>query len=689
MKTTPMIPAKDVDLTFIAQLKYNKRKRGNPASRSRRQYLDIVTAFDIETSHHPEREESLLYIWQWQFGDIVTAYGRTWDELRDFMRRLIIAIDKRDNAALVVLVHNLSYEFQFLRGVYTFHREEVFAVDARRVLKCTMHDKRLEFRDTYLHSNMSLAMYCKKMNVEHQKLSGEEFDYNALRFPDTPLTERQLQYCQNDVIGLVEAYTAEMKRDGDNLYTIPYTSTGYVRKDCKRAMRFVSQSMIRKLQPDVELYKMLREAFRGGDTHANRHFAGKIIDNVHSADRSSSYPDVMCNCKFPMGRFYPINGEIDRAITLYNKGYALLIRVRLWDIAMSDPSWGFPYISFSRCRNVVAPTLDNGRILYAEYLETTITDIDLKIILDQYEFSDIELVTGYFSRYDRLPAPLIHCTIDYYQSKTRLKGVLDDSGHETPIYGKSKALLNSLYGMMATDPCKQDIIFDDLAEGLFVQDMQPLEDLVEANAKKAFICYQWGVWVTAWARLRLQEGLKLASSGDNSWPVYCDTDSVKYIGDVDWSAYNKKRIADSKRSGAFAKDPKGTMHYMGVFEQEDTAKQFKTLGAKKYVTVYEDGECHCTIAGVNKKAGGEELDKHGGITAFREGFTFVDAGGTESVYNDDVLPHMEEWNGHTFEMVPNILIRESTYTIGVTGDYRDILRDPDFYLQLYHRFRES
>ena len=688
MKTTPMIPAAEVELSILDTIKFNRRKRGNPASRSRRKYLDIVTAFDIETSRHPEREESLLYIWQWQLGDIATAYGRTWDELREFMQRLISAIDSHDNAALVVLVHNLSYEFQFLRGIYTFHRDEVFAVDSRRILKCTMHDKRLEFRDTYLHSNMSLAMYCKKMNVEHQKLSGEEFDYNELRFPDTPLTERQLQYCQNDVIGLVEAYTAEMKRDGDNLYTIPYTSTGYVRKDCKRAMRFVSQPMIRKLQPDVELYKMLREAFRGGDTHANRHFAGKVLDNVKSADRSSSYPDVMCNCKFPMGKFYEIHGDMDRAIYLLNKDYALLIRVRICGLSLSDPSWGFPYISYSRCRNVVQPVLDNGRILYADMLETTITDIDLKIILDQYDFDDIELLCGYHSRYDRLPEPLIRCTVDYYQNKTRLKGVLDETGHETPIYGKSKALLNSLYGMMATDPCKQSIIFDELAEGLFVVDMQPLDDLLEANAKKAFICYQWGVWVTAWARYRLQEGLRLVAT-NNSWPVYCDTDSVKYIGDADFSTYNAQRIADSKRSGAFAKDPKGNMHYMGVFEQEGTALQFKTLGAKKYVTVYEDGKCHCTISGVNKKAGGEELDRHGGITAFREGFTFVDAGGTESVYNDDVPPHMEEWNGHRFEMVPNILIRESTYTIGVTGDYRDILRDPDFYLLVHNRFRES
>ena len=288
MKSTPMVLAGDVDLAFLMQVGFAKRKRGNPAKKQERKYLDIITAFDIETSHHPEREESLLYIWQWQFGDFYTVYGRTWSELRLFIQRLLRVLDDHGDASLVVLVHNLSYEFQFLRGIYTFQPDEVFAVDSRRILKCTMADKRLEFRCAMLHSNMSLKQYTKKMHVDHQKLDGDEFDYKELRFPDTPLTDRQLQYCQNDVLGLVEAYQAEMARDKDNLYSVPMTSTGYVRRDCKRAMRFCSNKMIRDLQPDVELYKMLREAFRGGDTHCNRHFAGKVLDNVHSADRSSS-----------------------------------------------------------------------------------------------------------------------------------------------------------------------------------------------------------------------------------------------------------------------------------------------------------------------------------------------------------------------------------------------------------------
>ena len=186
MKTTPMLPSADVDLAIMTQVGFVKRKRGNPAKKQERKYLDNITAIDIEPSHHPEREESLLYIWQWQFGSFYTVYGRTWSELRLFIQWLFRVLDDHGDASLVVLVHNLSYEFQFLRGLYTFQPDEVFAVDTRRILKCTMADKRLEFRCTMLHSNMSLAQYTKKMHVDHQLLVGDEFDYKELRIPDTP-----------------------------------------------------------------------------------------------------------------------------------------------------------------------------------------------------------------------------------------------------------------------------------------------------------------------------------------------------------------------------------------------------------------------------------------------------------------------------------------------------------------------
>lgn len=146
--------------------------------------------------------------------------------------------------------------------------------------------------------------------------------------------------------------------------------------------------------------------------------------------------------------------------------------------------------------------------------------------------------------------------------------------------------------------------------------------------------------------------------------------------DIDnkFAEYNKKRIENSTRNNAFATDTKGNVHYMGVFEYEKTYTEFSTLGAKKYVYREEDGTLHTTIAGVNKKYAPDELEEHGGITAFKVGFTFSKAGGTESVYND--VPYGDYTiDGHTIYIGQNIVIKPSTYTIGITDEYRRILAD--------------
>ena len=420
-----------------------KNRKGNPAGK-KRHYIGITTAFDIETSYIEEIEQSVMYIWQWQFGTDYTVIGRTWDEYKELLDRVRKCLP--ECFWLVVYVHNLSYEFQFLKGIYSFVPDEVFAIASRKVLKCDMYGC-FEFRCSYKLTNMSLGQFTKRMKVEHQKLSGEEFNYSVVRYPWTELSEEELEYCVNDVLGLVEAVEALMLRDGDTLQTIPLTSTGYVRRNAKRAMRNgVHHSFVYSILPDYETYKALREAFRGGNTHANRYYSGDIIKNVHSADRSSSYPAVICNCEFPMSVFTPIMPKdlnmnyIIRCIKIRHK--ALLLRVRFEHLKLRDAFWGCPYLSTDKCRNCddVIDTFDNGRILSAHRIETTITDIDLKIILEEYT-GDITFLQGWYASYKKLPQPLIDEVIKYYKEKTELKGVV---GSEI-YYDKAKALLNSLY----------------------------------------------------------------------------------------------------------------------------------------------------------------------------------------------------------------------------------------------------
>lgn len=669
MTSSNIVDVNNLDYSIISNCEIQQRPKGNQGGRRKILYKNLINAFDIESTTISKIDQAVMYIWQFQLDDYTTIIGRTWEEFIKLLETIKEILP--EDEWLVIYVHNLSYEFQFLKGIYEFSTDEVFAVDNRKILKCEMYNH-FEFRCSYLHSNMSLSQYLDKMGVEHQKLSGEVFDYSKKRYSWTKLTDYELEYSINDVKGLVEALKIEMKHDNDNLYTIPLTSTGYVRRDAKLAMRQVSHNYVKDQFPDVELYNLLHECFRGGNSHANRYFSGQVLNNVHSFDRSSSYPDVVCNGDYPVSKFTKTDDiSFDRLVELIDKRHkAVVFRLAVENIRLTNEFWGCPYLSRDKCRNVVNGVYDNGRILSADYLETSLTDVDLGIVLSEYTFKNAQPFDIYYARYGKLPRALIECTIDYYRKKTELKGV---EGGEL-FYTKSKNKLNSIYGMMAQDPVKQNILFID---NEFTEDNKPVEDILEKSKKRAFLCYQWGVWTTALARLELEKGIRIV--GENF--VYCDTDSVKYLGEADFTKYNNEKKLHSKRSGSFATNPKGVTHYMGVFESEGTYEEFATLGAKKYC--YRDnGKLHITIAGVNKKKGAEELEKHGGVKAFKEGFIFREGGGTESVYNDDPPVKEIEIQGHKVKITSNVVIKDSTYTLGITEEYARLLSNAKTYKKI-------
>ena len=102
-------------------------------------------------------------------------------------------------------------------------------------------------------------------------------------------------------------------------------------------------------------------------------------------------------------------------------------------------------------------------------------------------------------------------------------------------YNKNKNLLNSIYGMSAQDPVKQSI--DYIYGTGFVEREEAENKLLDSYNEKAFLPYQWGVWTTANARYELHEGIWL---NPDAW-VYGDTDSNKFITDVDFTEYNNRK----------------------------------------------------------------------------------------------------------------------------------------------------
>ncbi len=630
------------------------------AESKRKKYLDKVATFDIETAViHDDLGEKINHMYAWSLC-VYPEYlilGRTWDEYLI----LFNIINSEIEDTLAIYIHNLSYEFQYLKSIHTeITTQDIFALDRRKILKLSVAN--IEYRCSYKLSNMSLKEYTKKMEVEHIKLSGDDFDYEQERYSDTILTDSQIEYILHDTLGLAEAITKELELTNNTIASIPLTSTSYVRRDAKKALGGKSYSGVDKLLPDLPLYTMLREAFRGGNTHANRYYVGKILQNIYSYDRSSSYPDVICNNKYPITPFVYVGTQTAEQLQrrIENKN-AILTRLAINDLELIDIYTTNPYIPLAKTRNIKNYVNDNGRILSAEYLEITVTDIDLQIILSQYKFSQITFTDTFISHYGDLPYKLKKLTIDYFKRKTELKNI---SGQEI-YYNKSKNLLNGIYGMMVEDIIKEELEYHDY---ILDNENQPSkEHALKKGTDRAFLPYQWGVWVTAHARNALQEGINIA--GNNL--VYVDTDSVKSLKPLDFTTFNDNAIKQSTKSGAYAIDKFNKTHYMGTFEFEIEYKRFKTLGAKKYSYETLDNKLHVTLSGVNPVKGGTELKKAGGLEFFEVGKQFINSAGLKAKYIDMPKYHIIRGKQH---FIPSHIILEPTiYTIGITKEYSGLL----------------
>ena len=241
----------------------------------------------------------------------------------------------------------------------------------------------------------------------------------------------------------------------------------------------------------------MRKAFRGGDTHGNRWYADRIMHNVHSYDRSSSYPDVICNCEFPVTPFELVEiDSIDRIRGLTKKHKrAFLLRLRFsGGVKLKSEYWGSPYLSRDKAEKIKNGEFYNGRILSCDSMEMCLTDIDLRIIDFEYEIGKIEVLDCYKSTYGKLPQCMIDLTIEYYRRKTELKGVDEYN------YNKSKAKLNAIYGMTAQKPISIPILYNN-EEKEFYYDMDAdMTALFEEQKRTYWLPYQYGIWVTAWAR---------------------------------------------------------------------------------------------------------------------------------------------------------------------------------------------
>lgn len=628
----------------------------------RKNYSTVYGTFDIETTNMIKDDAKTAFMYHWQAcisGYVV--FGRYWEEFIFLLYQLETRLNLSPDNKMVFYVHNLSFEFHFMYMFILF--DNVFATDPHKVLKCS--NDYFEFRCSYYLSNMSLQKFIEnEPGTIHAKGSGD-LDYRILRTPDTILSEKEKGYCYNDVAGLYEAVTSRLKHD--TLTTIPLTSTGYVRRDGRQAMKRNRHNRERFIQNRLykDEYRMCVNAFRGGDTGSSRFYGGMILDNVRSYDRASAYPFEMLAMEFPEKFVQYDCDSYDEIQGACDNHHVIIGTFRFENIRIKDDAPD-AYISVSKCQQFDKHGLFyNGRILTADYVVMTCTNIDIDIINDIYDYDNMYYGNIYIARTRMLPEEYINVVYKYYYDKSTLK---HDPEHYYE-YMKSKNKLNSLFGMMVTSIVRNEIEFKN---GNFIEKLPDIDTALDKfyKSRNSFLSYQWGIFVTAYARKHLYDGIKACGID----AVYWDTDSVKFLGDhdKDFEMINADINNQCEKAGIKNYvDVNGERFYMGVFEKEKGYNRFITYGAKKYA--YEqNGKTGVTVAGLSKSKGASELERTGGIESFTLGKVFHNSGRTTATYNNEDI-HYITVNGCTFLTASNIAIFDTTYELGITDTMKQIL----------------
>lgn len=586
-------------------------------------YYDVAASFDIETSSFiDDAGNKTAIMYEWTLGiNGLCMIGRTWHDFIMLCDSVVKYLHLSSDYRILVYVHNLAYEFQFIRKYFKWFK--VFAVDTRKPVYA-ITESGIEFRCSYLQSGYNLANLGNNLHKYHcQKLVGD-LDYKKIRTSKTPLTSNEINYCLNDV-KVVMCYITEQIEIEGNITKIPLTKTGYVRryvrsccfgsdmddKKRKKYKRWDYSNMIKELTIEPEEYIMLKQAFQGGFTHASPFYSGQTIKDVTSMDFTSSYPAQLIKQKYPMskGERHQVKDKADFIHCL--QCYACIFDVEI--TGLKNTFLYEDYISASRCRKLQKPVIDNGRLVSADYLITTITDQDFAIICKVYRWDQLRIGTmyRYYKRY--LPHDFVRAVLQLYQDKTTLKG-LSGKDPETGIdynvtYMLKKSMLNSCYGMAVTDIVRDELSYIDD----WIEEKPNLQEALNEynNSRSRFLFYPWGVFCTAFSRRALWEGGIIPLKSDY---LYSDTDSVKCINyekhKAQFEEYNHKNneaMAKAMRYHGFKLDQtkpktiKGVEKPIGVWDYDGHYKRFKALRAKCYMYEYDSGEINITVSGLNKK----------------------------------------------------------------------------------------
>lgn len=418
--------------------------------------------------------------------------------------------------------------------------------------------------------NMSVDKVAKSFGLPISKL---ELDYDTPREKGYILKDYERDYIKNDVKIMALALDILFKQGLDYMTA---GSNGLHDFKNTHSMRKYYR-MFPELNYKVD--KDMRQAYKGGFTYLNPIYKEKDVGSGVVLDVNSLYPSVMYKDPMPIGEPVLFQGEYkeDKVYPLYIQMLSCCFKLRPGKI---------PTIQIKGSHFIENEYLESSN---DEIITLVLSNIDLKLFLEQYEVSELSYECGWKFK------SMNGIFTDYIDKWIKVKNEATISGNKG-MRALAKVMLNSLYGKFATS--------------LDVQSKYPyLEDgivkyyLGEKDTKKG-LYLPVGIFITSYARnktIRTSQAIKdysIKKYGKDMY-IYSDTDSIHTLLPID-ELKQFCEIDDVE---------------LGKWKHESTFSKARFVRQKCYLEMI-DNEVKITCAGMPKSC-----YKYVEWEKFKQGFT--------------------------------------------------------------------
>lgn len=577
--------------------------------------------YDYTADFETTTEESDCRVWAYAFATIEDepqiTYGSNIEDFFEFIKSL----DYNPK----VYFHNLKFDGEYILHYLLTHGYE-WVAKPKEATDCSFTSlitgnglfyqievffkksghktKKVKFLDSLKILNFSVEKIAKDFGLPIQKLS---IDYKLKREVGHILTKEEVDYISNDVGIMARALNMMFNRSLTRM-----TIGSNALADYKE-----TQPKFKKLFPvvDVEVDSDIRKSYRGGWTYLNPDYANKMLGSGCVIDKNSMHPSQMYYQFLPVGWPIYFEGEYqeDPNYPLFVQGLSCAFKIKPNKLPCIQIKSGLIFKI-----NEWLTSSNN------ELVNLTLTSLDLKLFLENYDVTDItwhggwkfQTANGLFKDY------IDHWTNEKIMAKQQGNGA---------SYLISKLMMNSLYGKFGTNPVsieKQPYLKDDVVH----------YRILEPETKKP-VYIPMASFITAYSRYDIITNAQkivdysLEKYGENRF-VYADTDSLH-------TTLSPDEVREIK---GIDLDP----YRLGAWDLESEFTRAKFLRQKCYMEEV-GGELSVHIAGLPR-----ELAKYMTFEAFRPGFRISDLG-EEVIKGHEKLTYKHVQGG--------VILKETDFTI--------------------------